>query len=43
MMPCDEWEPWPTVDEDDPEALGPLGIDDPDDWVSEADEPCPRE
>ena len=41
-MPVDEWEPWACVDEDDPTGFGPLGEDDPDDWVSEADEPCPK-
>lgn len=43
MMPVDEWEPWPCVDEDDPTAPGPFGEDDPDDYLSEADELCPKE
>lgn len=41
-MPVDEWEPWPAVDEDEPEAQGPLGEDDPDEWLSEADEDTPE-
>lgn len=41
MMPVDEWESYPCRDDDDPEALGFLGEDDPDDWLSEADELCP--
>lgn len=37
MMPVDEWESYPGFD-DEEEGVDCLGPDDPDDWISEADE-----
>lgn len=42
-QPTDEWEPWPCCDEDEPTELGCMGEDDPDDWLSEADESAPEQ
>ena len=43
MMPVEEWDSYVCPDEDDPSEYSWMGPDDPDDWLSEADELCPKE
>lgn len=42
MMPVDERDSYPGFDEED-EDVDCFGPDDPDDWLSEADELCPKQ
>ena len=42
MMPVEEWDSYPGFDDEEDDDVDCLGPDDPDEWLSEADELCPK-
>lgn len=42
VMPIDEWDSYPGYDDEDSDDTDCLGPDEPDDWISEADEVTPK-